>query len=149
MKGKAEKREKTPDKTEGSDGPETVKRLGGKEIGMVILFLVLLVILTLKSNLFDEVKNLPPEEQQFKDFVDYSVARDYSGILQGAPLMAYRVIDIKMADEDQKAVLRYEDPKTGDPVEVKQDGRYQADVRAYLLWILPIREFSVTAEVEE
>lgn len=149
MGGKTEKQEKTPDKAASAAKPETVKRLRGKETGMVVLFLVLLVILTLKSNLFDEVKNLSPEEQQFKDFVEYSVDRDYSGILGDMHLIAYRVIDIKMADEDQKAVLRYEEPKTGEPVEVTQDGRYQAEVRGYLLWILPIKEFSVTAEVEE
>lgn len=149
MEGKTEKQEKTPDKAESAAKPETVKRLRGKEVGMVVLFLVLLVILTLKSNLFDEVKNLSREEQQFKDFVEYSVDRDYSGILSDMRLIAYRVIDIKMTDKDQKAVLRYEDPKTGEPVEVTQDGRYQAEVRGYLLWILPIKEFSVTAEVEK
>lgn len=125
------------------------RKIGRREIGMIVLAIVLLIILTVKSTVLDEVKNLPPEEQQFKEFVDYSVARDYSGILEDAHLLAYRVYKIELADETQKAVLRYEDPETGEPLEVVQDGRYEADVRGYFLGVLPIRQFSVTAEVQK
>lgn len=150
MTGKTVKTEMTEMEISNTENKEnTEKRLIGKEKGMIILFLILLVVLALKSNLFDEVKNLSPEEQQFKDFVEYSVARDNSGILEDAKLLGYRVYDIDMADEDQKAVLRYEDPKTEEMVEVVQNGRYNANVRVYFLWILPIRQFSVTAEIQK
>ena len=127
----------------------TSKKISKKEIATIILFLLLLMTLTLKSTLLDEVKDLTPEEQQFKNFVDYSVAQDKNGILESTGIMVYRVYDIKMADRDQKAVLRYEDPQTGKMTEIIQNGRYDASVRGYLLWILPIEQFSVTAAVEK
>ena len=128
---------------------KTEKMMVGKERGMIILFFVLLVVLALKSNIFDEVKNLSADEKQFKDFVEYSVARDYSGSLEDAKLLGYRVYGIDIADEDQRAVLRYEDPKSGEMVEVVQRCRYNANVRGYFLWILPIKQFSVTAEIQK
>ncbi len=150
MTKKSVKTEMTEMESSNIENSEKIEKIMvGKEKWMIILFLILLIVLTLKSNLFDEVKNLSPEEQQFKDFVEYSVARDNSGILEDAKLLGYRVYDIDMADEDQKAVLRYEDPNTEVMVEVVQNGRYNAKVRGYFLWILPVRQFSVTAEIQK
>ena len=125
------------------------KRLIKAERGIILLFLILLIVLTIKSIYLDEVKDLTLAEQQFKDFAEYSLDRDYDGILEKTTLLSYRVIGIKMADEGQKAVLRYEDPKTGEMTEVVQNGRHEAEVRGYILWIMPIRQFSVTAEIKE
>lgn len=127
-----------------------VKRRPGRiEIGMIILTIVLLIVLSYKSIVLDEVKGLTPKEQQFKDFVDYSVQRDYDGVLQKTHLLVYRICRIETADKDQKAVLRYEDPSTGKMVEVIQEGRYKAEVRGYVLSVLPISQFSVTAEIQK
>ncbi|MBP6491904.1 MAG: hypothetical protein KA282_02925 [Clostridia bacterium] len=127
----------------------TAKKISKKEVAMIISFLFLLTVLTIKSTMIDEVKNLNSTEQQFKDFVDYSVEEEKNGILENTGILVYRVYHIEMADEEEKAVLRYEDPETGEMTEVVQDGRYEASVRGYLLWILPINQFSVTAEIEE
>ncbi len=127
----------------------TAKKISKKEVAMIISFLFLLTVLTIKSTMLDEVNNLNSPEQQFKDFVDYSVEEEKNGILENTGILVYRVYHIEMADEEEKAVLRYEDPETGEMTEVVQDGRYEASVRGYLLWILPINQFSVTAEIEE
>lgn len=120
-----------------------------REKAMIILLVILVIILILKSMVFDEVKNLTPEEQQFKDFVEYSVEEEYSGTLADMGLMVYRVYDLYMADPDAKGVLRYEDAKTGKMVETVQEGRYNARVRGYLLWVLPVKHFSVTSQIDE
>lgn len=123
--------------------------LSGREKTMIIMIIVLLILLAIKSLVLDEVKNLSPDEQQFKNFVDYSVAQEYDGFLEQSGLMVYRVYDINMADKNQKGILRYEDPDSGQMVDVIQEGRYNAKVRGYLLRILPVKHFSVTAETEE
>lgn len=125
------------------------KQIGKKEIVMILVTIVLLITLGVKSIFFDEVTDLTPAEQQFKDFVDYSVARDYDGMLEKASLMVYRVYNIEMADKDQNAVLKYQDPRTGKKVETVQVGRYNAKVRGYVLWIFPVNHFDVTAEIRE
>lgn len=124
------------------------QQIGKKEIVMIFVTIALMITLGIKSTLFDEVKNLPPAEQQFKEFVDYSVARNYDGILEKT-LMEYRVYKIEMADKEQKAVLKYRDSETGKQVEILQDGRYNAKVRGYVLWIFPIDHFEVTAEIQK
>ena len=120
-----------------------------REKSMIIVMILLLIVLSVKSCLIDEVSHLNAKEQQFKDFVDYSVEQQYHGTLENIGLMKYRVYDIYMADEKEKAVLRYEDPKTGEMIEAVQNGRYNARVRGYFLWIIPIKHFSVTAKIEE
>ena len=125
------------------------QQIGKKEIVMIIVTIALMITLGVKSSFFDEVKNLPPAEQQFKDYVDYSVARDNDGMMEKAHLMVYRVYKIEMADKEQHAVLRYKDPKTGQKVEVVQEGRYLAKVRGYVLGIFPISQLEVAAEIQK
>jgi len=125
------------------------QQIGKKEIIMIIVTIALMIILGVKSTFFDEVRDLPPAEQQFKDFVDYSVQRDYDGMMEKAHLMVYRVYKIEMADKKQNAVLKYKDSETGKQVEVVQDGRYNAKVRGYVLWIFPVNQFEVTAEIQK
>jgi hypothetical protein len=125
------------------------QQIGKKEIIMIIVTIALMIILGVKSTFFDEVRDLPPAEQQFKDFVDYSVQRDYDGMMEKAHLMVYRVYKIEMADKKQNAVLKYKDPETGKQVEIVQDGRYNAKVRGYVLWIFPVNQFEVTAEIQK
>lgn len=123
--------------------------MSSREKAMILTLIFLLIVLTLKSTVFDEVKNLTAEEQKFKDFVEYSVAEQYNGVFEETGLMTYRVYDLYMADKEEKGILRYQDPQTGEMVDVIQDGRYNARVRGYFLWIIPVKHFSVTAKIEE
>jgi hypothetical protein len=125
------------------------QQIGRKEIIMIIVTIMLMITLGVKSTFFDEVKNLSPAEQQFKDFVDYSVTRDHDGAMEKAPLMVYRVYQIEMADKGQKAVLQYKDPETGKKVEIVQDDTYNAKVRGYVLGIFPISHIEVTSEIQK
>ena len=123
--------------------------LSSKEKAMIVMIVLLLLVLLFKSFYFDEVKNLSEDEMKFKSFVEYSVSEEYDGFLEQSGLMTYRVYDIYMADKDEKGVLRFKDADTGKVVETIQNGRYNARVRGYFLWILPVKHFSVTAAVEE
>lgn len=134
---------------ESSEETEKKAPMSSREKTMIIMIIVLLLALVIKSTMLDEVKNLSIDEQNFKTFVDYSVMEQYDGFLERSGILMYRVYDIKIADKDQKGLLRYEDPNTGKPVELIQDVRYRAKVRGYLLWILPIKHLSVTAEIEK
>lgn len=120
----------------------------GREKAMIIMLVVLLIVLSVKSLYLDEVKDLNPQEQQFKDFVEYSVSQEQDGFLEKRGLMVYRVYDLYMADEKQNGVLKYVDPNTNEEVQITQKGRYNARVRGYLLWIFPAKHFSVTAKYE-
>lgn len=119
------------------------------EIIMVVLLITAIILLTVKSTMLDEVKNLSRDEQQFKDFVDYSVEEEYSGKLADFGIMVYRVYDIDVENPDEKGLLRYPSPETGEMREVVQEQRYIAKVRGYLFWILPIQHFSITSNIVE
>lgn len=118
---------------------------GYREKAMLIVIIALLVILVAKSLLFDEVKNLTPDEAVFKDFVEYTLEEDHA---VQAPF-CYRVVKIFMANPDEKALLRYEDPATGEMTEVVLEGRYTAQVRKYLLWVIPYKSISITSQIVE
>ncbi|NLK73020.1 MAG: hypothetical protein GX285_08390 [Clostridiales bacterium] len=118
-----------------------------REKSMLIVTVMLVIILILKSFIFDEVKNLSGEEKMFKDFVEYSVAQEYDGILQQYNIITYRVFDIFVADETQNTIIRYKDPETGEDKEEILSVRYTGRVRAYLLGFLPFKQFSVTAQL--
>ena len=134
---------------EQRDKDEKHRPSNNREKSMAIVLIILIIILILKSCVFDEVKNLTPDEQQFKNFVDYSIEKEYSSSLVDMGLMVYRVYDIYLADSNENGVLKYEDKKTGKMVEVVQEGRYNARVRGYLFWVFPVKHFSVTAQIEE
>ena len=121
--------------------------INSREKSMIIILVILVLVLILKSVVFDEVRNLNPDEQQFKDFVDYSVEQEYRGTLEDMGLMVYRVYDIYLADPNENGIIKYLDAKSGKIVEVTQEGRYNARVRGYLLWVIPVKHFSVTSKI--
>jgi hypothetical protein len=47
------------------------------------------------------------------------------------------------------SVLHYTDPQTGEALEREIEGRYNAQVRAYLLGLIPVDRFSVQAPTLE
>lgn len=116
-----------------------------REKSMLIVTLLLIVILIGKSVFFDEVKNLSDEEQQFKEFVEYSISEKYNGKLQQYNIVTYKIFDIFTADDKTKTQIAYLDSETRQKIEAVLDVRYTARVRAYFLGFLPYRQFSVTA----
>lgn len=120
-----------------------------REKSMLIVTIMLVIILIVKSFVFDEVKNLTAEEQKFKDFVEYSVEEEYNGKLEQYNIITHRVFDIFVADESQKPIIRYKDPETGEDFEEILSVRYTGRVRAYLLGFLPFKQFSITAKIAE
>lgn len=120
-----------------------------REKAMIIVILLLIAVIALKSIVLDPVRNLTPEEEDFKDFVLYTVEESYQSKLKDMGLMTYRIYDIFEAEPGQTTELTYEDPKTGEEVTVVQDGRLTARVRGYLLWIIPFQHFSVSAATQE
>jgi hypothetical protein len=110
---------------------------------------VLIVILIAKSLIFDEVRNLSKDEQIFKDFVEYSVEQKYDGVFENAGIIQYRIFDIYMAAPDETSILRYEDSSTGVMLEKTLEGRYNARIRKVLLWLIPLKEISITSQITE
>lgn len=128
---------------EGYKGP-----INSKEKAMVIVVVLLVVILVIKSCFLDEVKNLSPQEAQFKDYVEYAIEQDLQKDNQ-FNFITYRVYDIFLADKDQQVELNYVNPETEKEVSVIQDGRYSARVRGYFLWVIPVKHFSMTAQEKQ
>lgn len=124
------------------------KQWNRREKTMVVMVVLLLICLIIKSLVLDGVKNLSPDEQKFKDFVEYSVSEQYDGFLENSGILIYRVYGIDVADKDQKSILRYKEPSTGEMVELTQGVQYSAKVRGYLFWVLPVKHIIVTAETQ-
>jgi len=123
--------------------------MNAREKSLIIVTALLIIILVAKSLFFDEVRNLTEDEQQFKNFVDYSVSEKYNGKLEQYHIITYRVFDIFIANDQQKTSISYKDPQTGQEINETLDVRYTARVRGYILGFLPFKQLSVTAKVVE
>ncbi|WP_027399736.1 hypothetical protein [Anaerovorax odorimutans] len=119
--------------------------LSNREKSMILVIVILILILIVKSCFLDEVRNLTPKEEQFKDFVEYSISEKYNGSMEKIGIINYRIYDIYVAAENEKTKLNYTDPNTKEKVNVVLNDRYNARVRGYFLWVIPIKHFSVTA----
>lgn len=117
------------------------------EKSMIIVIAALVLILLIKTFAFDGVKNLSDDEKIFKTFVGYSIDEQFKGPLVDYGVVSYKIVDIYMAEENVTSLLRYKDIETGEMVETTLDGRYNAKVKKMILFIFPLKEFSITSQI--
>ena len=117
------------------------------EKSMIIVIAALILILLIKTFAFDGVRNLSNDEKIFKTFVEYSIAEQFKGPLVDYGVVSYKIVDIYMAEENVTSLLRYKDIETGEMIETTLDGRYNAKVKKMILFIFPLKEFSITSQI--
>jgi hypothetical protein len=121
--------------------------INNREKAMIIVTIALVLILIVKTFAFDGVRNLTEDEEVFKTFVEYSIDEQFSGTLVDYGIVSYKIVDIYMAEENVTSLLRYKDINTGEMIETTLDGRYNAKVKKMILFIFPLKEFSITSQI--
>lgn len=125
------------------------KALNSREKSLLIVVSVLLIVVLVKSFFFTEYKPVNEEEKAFKIYVDQSVEEKYGGTLTQYNLVVYRAFNVFVAEEGVKSKIEYTDPVTGKTVEKTLNNRYTAQVRAYILGVIPFKTFAVTTAIEK
>ena len=139
---KNKKTRKIFEKVDHKKGP-----INNREKAMFIVIGLLIIILLAKTFLTDGVRNLTPDEEVFKTFVEYSIDEQFKGTLIDLGIISYKVVNIYLVEENVTSLLRYKDEQTGKMIETTLKGRYNARVKEMLLFVFPLKEFSITSQI--
>ncbi len=93
-----------------------------RERGYVIAVVVLLVVLVIKSLVFDPVKLEEASELRFESWVEQKLDEKYDNFLFDYNLVVHRLVSVKEKKEEEEELL------------------YVGKVRRYLLGVVPFSE---------
>ncbi len=115
---------------------------------MAVLVLVLLVLLTLKSLVIDPVQVKDTEMNLYRQYA--VLAAPYQGSRTPPPdwLYTYRAVGVEKTGSEGKTVIAVWQTGSHQLMEVELPGQYRAQVRAYLLYILPVKNIRVEGGLE-
>lgn len=125
------------------------KALNSREKSLLIVVSALLIVVLVKSFFFTEYRPINAEEKAFKIYVDQSVEEKYGSPLTQFNLVVYRPFNVFVAEEGVKSEIEYRDPDTGKTVKKTLDNRYTAQVRGYILGVIPFKTFAVTTAIDK
>lgn len=108
-----------------------------REKRLLIVAIILFVIVFVKSFFLDEVKNLSPEEAEFKVYVEKVIAEKHDNIFDKIKIVGYRVIDISEITEFDLTSLRKINKFSEEEIEKILEGKYKGKVRKYFLYTIP------------
>lgn len=110
---------------------------------MVIATIVLFMILVVKSLWFDPVENLEGDLEKYKEYAYQTVLYERSGLLGKSGLLTYRVIDVAQESQKGATEVKYQNEINRKWNTDVLPGQYYAKVRAYVFYILPVKDITV------
>lgn len=116
---------------------------------MLLLVLVAATLLSAKSIWLDPVK---PLDENLRLYSEYAMlaAPYHDGEVPPPPsLYTYRTVRVVRLNEEGETLVLQTDPATNLLKEVTLQGKYQARVRAYVLYVLPVKHIMVEGGVAE
>ncbi|MDW7670833.1 MAG: hypothetical protein SCK57_05735 [Bacillota bacterium] len=116
---------------------------------MIFLILILLTALSIKSLLLDPVR---PETIELDLYQQYAqLTAPFQGNRGPDPegLYTYRTVMVEKTGDEGQTHIVYEDAQTNEMIETILPGQYQARVRGYLLYILPVKLIRVEGGLKD
>ncbi len=116
---------------------------------MLMLMMVAAILLSVKSIWLDPVK---PEDENTSRYSQYAVlaAPFHDGKTPPpAGLYTYRTVKVVQPSQEGETVILEIDPATNRLTEISLQGEYQARVRAYILYVLPVKHITVEGGVTD
>jgi hypothetical protein len=116
---------------------------------MIFLILILLTTLSIKSLLLDPVR---PETIELDLYQQYAqLTAPFQGNRRPDPegLYTYRTVMVEKTGDEGQTHIVYEDTQTNEMIETILPGQYQARVRGYLLYILPVKLIRVEGGLKD
>lgn len=102
-------------------------KIGSREKVYIIVIIILLAVLSVKSLYFDEISNLSEREQIAVQNIYQTLDEKYNGFLYDSGLLSYRVVKLKLVEEEGKEF-------------------YRCKARKYILHVLPFQETIIDFE---
>lgn len=116
---------------------------------MLLLVLMAAMLLSAKSIWLDPVK---PQDENLQQYSEYAIlaAPFNDGEVPPPPgLYTYRTVKVEQRNKEGETIVLQIDPETNLLKETTLQGEYQARVRAYVLYVLPVKHISVEGGVQD
>ncbi|ABR50571.1 hypothetical protein Amet_4499 [Alkaliphilus metalliredigens QYMF] len=110
---------------------------------MLIIACILMVLLIGKSLWYDPAGVLEGERGKFQSYASSTAPLENSGLLEKLGLLHYRVLFVLQESDEGTTEISYFDKEMDQQVEVVLEGQYRAKVRAYLFYVIPVKEMQI------
>lgn len=116
---------------------------------MLIVTIFLLGLLIAKSLWYDPVGKLEGEREQFKNYALEVAPIQNTSLLEKLGILNYKVMFVLKEKDEGNTDITYKDPSSGEWVKETLEGEYRAKVRAYLLYVFPVKDIHIKGGIEE
>ena len=116
---------------------------------MMLLVILAAMLLSAKSIWMDPVKPLDENLRLYSEYAKLAAPFNDGAVPPPSGLYTYRTVQVVQRNEEGETVVLRTDPATNLLKEVTLQGEYQARVRAYVLYVLPVKHITVEGGVAE
>lgn len=116
---------------------------------MLLLVLIATTLLSAKSIWLDPVKPLDENLRLYSEYAMLAAPFNDGEVPPPPGLYTYRTVQVVRRNEEGETLVLQTDPATNRLKEVTLQGEYQARVRAYVLYVLPVKHITVEGGVAE
>jgi hypothetical protein len=109
---------------------------------MLIVTIFLFVALVIKSTWIDPARPKNADEGHYMSFAQEIAPEVHDSILYKTRLLTYRITDVEKQSREGSTRVKYKD-LNNNIVEKTLEGRYAANARVYMLYVLPYKDFLI------
>lgn len=109
---------------------------------MLIVTIFLFVALVIKSTWIDPARPENADEGHYMSFAQEFAPEVHDSILYKTRLLTYRITDVEKQSREGSTRVKYKD-LNNNIVEKTLEGRYAANARVYMLYVLPYKDFLI------
>ncbi|SET73162.1 hypothetical protein SAMN05660297_03312 [Natronincola peptidivorans] len=115
---------------------------------MLILAFLLMGLLIVKSLWLDPVGALDEEREKYKAYALTVAPIQNTSLLEKGNLLTYRVMFVVKEKEEGITEVIYEGQQSKEWDSEILEGQYRAKVRAYLLYVIPVKDLRIQGGIE-
>lgn len=116
---------------------------------MLLLVILGVMLLSAKSIWLDPVKTENEDIKRYSQYAVLAAPFNDGEVPPPSGLYTYRPVNVVQRSVEGETIIVQVDPSTNRLTEVTLQGQYQAKVRAYILYVLPVKHITVEGGVTD
>ena len=110
---------------------------------MMMALIILLIGLSAKSFLMDPYRAESELTADYAEFAKMMAPFKQQTMLDRMKVLTYRTVKVEQVHEGGDTYIVALDPDADEMIDKQLPGSYEARVRAYLLWVIPLRDVQI------
>ena len=110
---------------------------------MLIALVILVALLAVKSTVLDPFQADSADKENYAQYARMMAPFQNQTMLDRMRVLTYRTVSVERTEESGETRIVVLDPETDDALEATLTGEYQAVVRSYLFWIIPVGNIQI------